>query len=90
MYNQGKQRRTLMEKLLKDFFITFIIGVAGILLMYWIGYVPPNPRIFNAVDKITFTHFFENRIYDNWLMIAFLFALVVTVFDVGSSKKEDK
>ncbi|HGH0823963.1 hypothetical protein [Staphylococcus pseudintermedius] len=79
-----------MEKLLKDFFITFIIGVAGILLMYWIGYVPPNLRIFNVVDKITVTHFFENRIYDNWLMIAFLFALVVTVFDVGSSKKEDK
>lgn len=52
-----------MEKLLKDFFITFIIGVAGILLMYWIGYVPPNPRIFNVVDKITVTHFFENRIY---------------------------
>lgn len=90
MYNKDKQRRTLMEKLLKDFFITFIIGVAGILLMYWIGYVPPNPRIFNVVDKITVTHFFENLIYDNWLMIAFLFALVVTVFDVGSSKKEDK
>ncbi|HHU6750852.1 TPA: hypothetical protein ACUI23_001549 [Staphylococcus pseudintermedius] len=79
-----------MGKVLKDFFITFIIGVAVILLMYWIGYVPPSPRIFNAVDKITATHFFENRIYDNWLMIAFLFAVVVTVLDVGSSKKEDK
>ncbi|EGQ1720471.1 hypothetical protein RT956_000177 [Staphylococcus pseudintermedius] len=79
-----------MRKFIKDFVITFAIGVACILLVYWIGYVPPNPRIFNAVDKITVTHFFENRIYDNWLMIAFLFALVVTVFDVGSSKKEDK
>ncbi|MFH0716361.1 hypothetical protein WMC59_05950 [Staphylococcus delphini] len=79
-----------MGKMFKDFFITFIIGVAGILFMYWIGYVPPNPRIFNAVDKITVTHFFKNLIYDNWLMIAFLFALVVTVIDVGRSKKEDK
>ncbi|EMU9938959.1 hypothetical protein AABD90_000160 [Staphylococcus pseudintermedius] len=79
-----------MRKFIKDFVTTFAIGVASILLVYWIGYVPPNPRIFNVVDKITVTHFFENRIYDNWLMIAFLFALVVTVFDVGSSKKEDK
>lgn len=79
-----------MREFIKDFVITFAIGVASILLMYWIGYVSPNPRIFNAVDKITFTHFFKNRIYDNWLMIAFLFALVVTVIDVGSSKKEDK
>ncbi|MBJ8319474.1 hypothetical protein [Staphylococcus pseudintermedius] len=79
-----------MRKFIKDFVITFAIGVASILLVYCIGYVPPNPRIFNVVDKITVTHFFENRIYDNWLMIAFLFALVVTVFDVGSSKKEDK
>ncbi|MDF0167348.1 hypothetical protein O0K60_01015 [Staphylococcus pseudintermedius] len=79
-----------MRKFIKDFVITFAIGVASILLVYWIGYVPPNPRIFNVVDKITVTHFFENRIYDNWLTIAFLFALVVTVFDVGSSKKEDK
>ncbi|HAR6172805.1 hypothetical protein EWV36_11595 [Staphylococcus pseudintermedius] len=75
---------------MKDFVITFAIGVASILLVYWIGYVPPNLRIFNVVDKITVTHFFENRIYDNWLMIAFLFTLVVTVFDVWSSKKEDK
>ncbi|EGQ0322695.1 TPA: hypothetical protein K8054_000787 [Staphylococcus pseudintermedius] len=79
-----------MRKFIKDFVTTFAIGVASILLVYWIGYVPPNPRIFNVVDKITVTHFFENRIYDNWLMIAFLFALVVTVFDVWSSKKEDK
>ncbi|ANQ81894.1 hypothetical protein DDG54_00215 [Staphylococcus pseudintermedius] len=79
-----------MRKFIKDFVITFAIGVASILLVYWIGYVPPNLRIFNVVDKITVTHFFENRIYDNWLMIAFLFALVVTVFDVWSSKKEDK
>ncbi|MEJ7540920.1 hypothetical protein [Staphylococcus intermedius] len=79
-----------MGKLIKDFVITFAIGVGVVLLVYWIGYVPPNPRIFNAVDKITFTHFFENRIYDNWLMIAFLFAIVVTVIDAGSSKKEEK
>ncbi|EGQ1691958.1 hypothetical protein EF786_03585 [Staphylococcus pseudintermedius] len=79
-----------MRKFIKDFVTTFAIGVASILLVYWIGYVPLNPRIFNVVDKITVTHFFENRIYDNWLMIAFLFALVVTVFDVWSSKKEDK
>ncbi|EGQ2927634.1 hypothetical protein EEJ50_12415, partial [Staphylococcus pseudintermedius] len=60
-----------------------------ILVMWFIGYVPPNPRIFNAVDKITFTHFFENRIYDNWIMIAFLFAIGVAVFDAISFKSKD-
>ncbi|MDO5376027.1 MAG: hypothetical protein Q4F01_07555 [Staphylococcus rostri] len=75
--------------LLKTFFGTLFIGIGAIVLMYFIGYVPPNPRIFNAVDRITFTHFFENRIYDNWLMLAFLFAIGVTVWDLLSDSKEE-
>ncbi|HDT8726577.1 TPA: hypothetical protein RED28_002289 [Staphylococcus pseudintermedius] len=74
---------------MKTFIETLGVGVAVILVMWFIGYVPPNPRIFNAVDKITFTHFFENRIYDNWIMIAFLFAIGVAVFDAISFKSKD-
>ncbi|WP_238615239.1 hypothetical protein [Staphylococcus felis] len=43
------------------------------------------------VDPITFTHFFDNRIYDDWLMIAFLFAIGCTVVDYFREKeKRDK
>ncbi|EGQ2682108.1 hypothetical protein H7N60_002333, partial [Staphylococcus pseudintermedius] len=76
----------MTKEFIKTFIETLGVGVAVILVMWFIGYVPPNPRIFNAVDKITFTHFFENRIYDNWIMIAFLFAIGVAVFDAISFK----
>ncbi|EGQ0294101.1 hypothetical protein RNS32_12520 [Staphylococcus pseudintermedius] len=79
----------MTKEFIKTFIETLGVGVAVILVMWFIGYVPPNPRIFNAVDKITFTHFFENRIYDNWIMIAFLFAIGVAVFDAISFKSKD-
>ncbi|UXR78792.1 MULTISPECIES: hypothetical protein [unclassified Staphylococcus] len=68
----------------------FLVGVGLILVVKLIGYVPPNPRIFNIVDHITFTHFFENRIFDNWLMFAFLFAIVITVLDMTSDIVKNK
>lgn len=79
-----------MKGLLKTFLSTFIAGVVLIIVVKLIGYVPPNPRFFNVVDRITFTHFFENRIYDNWLMFAFLFAMIITVLDMASDKDKNK
>ena len=76
----------MKKALLKTFFGTLVVGVGAVVLMRLIGYLPPNPRIFNAVDHITFIHFFENRIYDNWIMIAFLFALGVTLFDAVTDR----
>ncbi|MDM8328542.1 hypothetical protein QUH70_10385 [Staphylococcus felis] len=81
----------MVKDLIKTFVETLVISVGIILLMKFIGYVPPNPRIFNMVDPITFTHFFDNRIYDDWLMIAFLFAIGCTVVDyVREKEKRDK
>ncbi|AKS66788.1 hypothetical protein RN70_05010 [Staphylococcus schleiferi] len=78
-----------MKKLIKTFIETLMVAVVAILIMWYIGYVPPNPRIFNMVDKITLTSFFDNRIYDNWLMLAFIFAFGTTVFDAISIKNKE-
>ncbi|GGA93108.1 hypothetical protein [Staphylococcus muscae] len=48
-----------MKEWIKTFFSTFIVGVGLILVVKLIGYVPPNPRIFNVVDHLTFTHFLK-------------------------------
>ncbi|WP_232796237.1 hypothetical protein [Staphylococcus canis] len=78
----------MSTKLIKTFIETFGVGVLAVLVMWIIGYVPPNPRIFNVVDKITVTHFFENRIYDNWMMLAFLFAVIVTAIDAFQTQNK--
>ncbi|MFP4914021.1 hypothetical protein [Staphylococcus coagulans] len=79
----------MIKKLIKTFIETLMVAVVAILIMWYIGYVPPNPRIFNMVDKITLTSFFDNRIYDNWLMLAFIFAFGTTVFDAISIKNKE-
>ncbi len=79
----------MIKKLIKTFIETLMVAVVAILIMWYIGYVPPNPRIFNIVDKITLTSFFDNRIYDNWLMLAFIFAFGTTVFDAISIKNKE-
>ncbi len=47
----------MIKKLIKTFIETLMVAVVAILIMWYIGYVPPNPRIFNMVDKITLTSF---------------------------------
>ncbi|WP_340278371.1 hypothetical protein [Staphylococcus coagulans] len=79
----------MIKKLIKMFIETLMVAVVAILIMWYIGYVPPNPRIFNMVDKITLTSFFDNRIYDNWLMLAFIFAFGTTVFYAISIKNKE-
>ncbi|REH76595.1 hypothetical protein DOS81_03775 [Staphylococcus felis] len=79
----------MLVKLIRAFFETLAVAVGVILFMWFIGYVPPNPRIFNMVDRITFFHLFSNRIYDNWIMLALLFATGTAIFEYFTEKKKN-
>ncbi|WP_241538108.1 hypothetical protein [Staphylococcus felis] len=48
----------MVKDLIKTFVETLVISVGIILLMKFIGYVPPNPRIFNMVDPYFLYAFF--------------------------------